>query len=55
MSELKTELQSELVISDLTAGYRGFKPVFENVSLRVKGPGLFRLTGVNGAGKTTCF
>ncbi len=55
MSELKTESQSELVISDLTAGYRGFKPVFENVSLRVKGPGLFRLTGVNGAGKSTLF
>lgn len=39
---------------DVTAGYGG-EPVFERLSLSLRGPGLVVVIGPNGAGKTTLF
>ena len=43
---------AEIVISSLTFGYRN-KPIFNDFSLSLQGPGVFLLTGPSGCGKTT--
>ncbi|MCI0143664.1 ATP-binding cassette domain-containing protein [Arthrobacter bambusae] len=48
-----TSFETSIEIDSVTVGYRQGLPILEGLSLSMSGPGLYRVAGSNGSGKST--